>query len=294
MSHQLRGKYSPEKPPKKPKKQSGALRLLTVLACLSGMIFLWTLYNAVANRLQLRQLRQELTQYTIVQTEGPIQPPSEIPTLPQIPATQTTEVTAPTEITAPAVPTILPQFQELSQRNRDLAGWLTVEGTRIDYPVMYSPDDPERYLHANFEKEYSFAGLPFIDAACEPDRGNRIIYAHNMMDGSMFRTLMKYQQKDYWEKHPTIQFSTLYEAQEYEVIAAFYDQVYQKTDKNFKFYQFYDTSDPDQFAEAMAWYGSKALYETGVAAQPGDRLLTLVTCAYHTDNGRFVVVARQK
>ena len=189
---------------------------------------------------------------------------------------------------------VLPRLQEQYEKNPDLAGWLTVPGTRIDYPVMYSPDEPERYLHANFEVSYSFAGLPFLDAACDPESGNRIIYAHNMLDGSMFRTLLKYQQKDFWQRNPVISFSTLYEEQEYEVVAAFYDKVYKKTDTNFKFYQFYDTSDQSRFDEAMAYYREHALYDTGVTAQCGNELITLVTCAYQTENGRFVVVGRKK
>ena len=115
-----------------------------------------------------------------------------------------------------------------------------------------------------------------------------------MLDGSMFRTLLKYQQKDFWQRNPVISFSTLYEEQEYEVVAAFYDKVYKKSDTNFKFYQFYDTSDQSSFDEAMAYYREHALYDTGVTAQCGDLFLTLVTCAYQTENGRFVVVARKK
>ena len=189
---------------------------------------------------------------------------------------------------------VLPRLQEQYEKNPDLAGWLTIPGTRIDYPVMYSPDEPERYLHANFDIDYSFAGLPFLDAACDTESGNRIIYAHNMLDGSMFRTLLKYQQKDFWQRNPVISFNTLYEEQEYEIVAAFYDKVYKKSDTNFKFYQFYDTSDQSSFDEAMAYYREHALYDTGVTAQCGDLFLTLVTCAYQTENGRFVVVARKK
>ena len=219
-----------------------------------------------------------LTEPTVpVQTQSTVVPPI---------TAATTPPTEPREI--------LPRFLELYQKNPDLAGWLTIPGTRIDYPVMYSPDEPERYLHANFDAAYSFAGLPFLDAACDTESGNRIIYAHNMLDGSMFRTLLKYQQKDFWQRNPAISFSTLYEEQEYEVVAAFYDKVYKKSDTNFKFYQFYDTSDQSSFDEAMAYYREHALYDTGVTAQCGDLFLTLVTCAYQTENGRFVVVARKK
>ena len=115
-----------------------------------------------------------------------------------------------------------------------------------------------------------------------------------MLDGSMFRSLMKYQEKTYWQAHPTIQFDTLYEEGEYEVLAAFYDRVYYTSENCFKFYQFIDALDETDFNEAIANFKSKALYDTGVTAQCGDEFITLVTCAYQTENGRFVVVARTK
>lgn len=205
----------------------------------------------------------------------------------------TTETTVPTE-PEPTEPVMLAKYAPLYEQNHDLFGWLRIDGTVIDYPVMHTPTDPEKYLHTNFKREYSFGGIPFIDANCSADSDNLLIYGHNMLDGSMFRTLLKYQQKDFWQRNPVISFSTLYEEQEYEVVAAFYDKVYKKSDTNFKFYQFYDTSDQSSFDEAMAYYREHALYDTGVTAQCGDLFLTLVTCAYQTENGRFVVVARKK
>ena len=205
----------------------------------------------------------------------------------------TAETTVPTE-PEPTEPVMLAKYAPLYEQNHDLFGWLRIDGTVIDYPVMHTPTDPEKYLHTNFKREYSFGGIPFIDANCSADSDNLLIYGHNMLDGSMFRTLLKYQQKDFWQRNPVISFNTLYEEQEYEVVAAFYDKVYKKSDTNFKFYQFYDTSDQSSFDEAMAYYREHALYDTGVTAQCGDLFLTLVTCAYQTENGRFVVVARKK
>ena len=205
----------------------------------------------------------------------------------------TTETTVPTE-PEPTEPVMLAKYAPLYEQNHDLFGWLRIDGTVIDYPVMHTPTDPEKYLHTNFKREYSFGGIPFIDANCSADSDNLLIYGHNMLDGSMFRTLLKYQQKDFWQRNPVISFNTLYEEQEYEVVAAFYDKVYKKSDTNFKFYQFYDTSDQSSFDEAMAYYREHALYDTGITAQCGDLFLTLVTCAYQTENGRFVVVARKK
>ena len=285
MTNQNNGKYLPRD--RKGRKNSPVSRLLLVVALVSALIFAGTVFSALRNRIALKRMAAETARETTpISTSAPAE--TTVPTQATVPPT-TAATVPPTEPRE-----VLPRLQEQYEKNPDLAGWLTVPGTRIDYPVMYSPDEPERYLHANFKVSYSFAGLPFLDAACNPESGNRIIYAHNMLDGSMFRTLLKYQQKDFWQRNPVISFSTLYEEQEYEVVAAFYDKVYKKTDTNFKFYQFYDTSDQSRFDEAMAYYREHALYDTGVTAQCGDELITLVTCAYQTENGRFVVVARKK
>ena len=285
MTNQNNGKYLPRD--RKGRKNSPVSRSRLVVALVSALIFGVTVFIALRNQIALKRMAAETARETTpISTSAPAE------------TTVPTQVTVPPTTAATVPPTepreVLPRLQEQYEKNPDLAGWLTIPGTRIDYPVMYSPDEPERYLHANFEVSYSFAGLPFIDAACDPESGNRIIYAHNMLDGSMFRTLLKYQQKDFWQRNPVISFSTLYEEQEYEVVAAFYDKVYKKSDTNFKFYQFYDTSDQSSFDEAMAYYREHALYDTGVTAQCGDLFLTLVTCAYQTENGRFVVVARKK
>ena len=84
----------------------------------------------------------------------------------------------------------------------------------------------------------------------------------------------------------------MYEEKTYEIIAAFYDRVYYKYEDCFKFYQFIDAEDEAHFQEAIDYFKKTALYDTGVTAEYGDKLITLVTCAYHVDNGRFVVVAK--
>lgn len=195
----------------------------------------------------------------------------------------------------PSAPkTILPEFATLYERNPEFFGWLEIEGTQIDYPVMYTPNEPEKYLRANFQGQYSRSGTPFVDGSCTGESDNILIYAHNMSDKTMFHSLLNYQEKDYWRKHPTITFNTLYERNEYEVLAAFYDRVYYQNEKVFKFYQFIDAENEEDYRYAIEQFRKKSIYDTGVTAQYGDKLITLVTCAYHTDNGRFVVVARQK
>lgn len=190
---------------------------------------------------------------------------------------------------------MLDHLTEWYEQNNALAGWLRIEGTQIDYPVIHTPEDPDKYLRKDFNGKFSMEGTLFIEGNCStmPESDNTIIYGHNMKRGTMFHDLMNYKKQSYWEEHPIIEYSTLYEERQYEIIAAFYDKVYYSHEDVFKFYQFIDYETEGEFQEAMDYYRSKAEYETGVEPQYGDRLLTLVTCSYHVRYGRFVVVARE-
>lgn len=188
---------------------------------------------------------------------------------------------------------ILDKYEKIYSENPDLFGWIKIEDTKIDYPVMHTPETPEKYLRTNFEGKYSQIGLPFAEEECTKDSDNIVIYAHNMKDGSMFRSLFKYEDKDYWEEHPVIKFDTIYEEKEYEVMSVFYDRVYGKNEDVFKFYKFINAENEEDYNEAISHFKRKQIYDTGVDAEYGEQLITLVTCAYHEDNGRFVVVARE-
>lgn len=269
--------------------------LLIVLAAALGAALIgvgvWQLHLAKARR-DFQALSAMVHQST-AETAAPTEPaPSVAPSEPTVSAAQT-EPPAPTQ-PEPTEPVMLAKYAPLYEQNDDLFGWLRIDGTVIDYPVMHTPGDPEKYLHANFNHEYSYGGIPFVDAACTADSDNLLIYGHNMRDGSMFNSLMKYQEKTYWQAHPTILFDTLYAQGEYEILAVFYDRVYYQYETCFKFYQFIDAADEADFNDAIANFKAKALYDTGITATYGDKLITLVTCAYHVENGRFVVVARKK
>jgi sortase B len=191
---------------------------------------------------------------------------------------------------------ILAQYEKLHKQNPDMAGWISVGGTLIDYPVMYTPDDGDFYLDHGFDKQKTKSGVPFIDARCavDPLGTNTIIYGHHMKSGAMFAALENYKDKDYCSNHPTIRFDTLYEQQEYEIVAAFESQVFQKNDTAFKYYNYTNIDGEEIFNEYISNIEALSLYDTGMTASYGDALLTLVTCDYHTENGRFVVVARKK
>lgn len=189
---------------------------------------------------------------------------------------------------------VLPQYQALWEQNQDLAGWIAIEDTVIDYPVMHTARDESYYLRRAFDGSDSVSGTPFLAADCFDGCGNYVVYGHNMKDGSMFSALLSYGDQAFWEQHPRIRFDTLTETGTYEVLAAFYTDVNADgTGETFPYYAYTDLRDEDTFEEYLDLVRSAALYETGAAAEPGDQLLTLSTCSYHTSDGRFVVVARR-
>lgn len=187
---------------------------------------------------------------------------------------------------------ILPQYRELYEENGDIWGWVSIPGTVIDYPVMHTASDPDKYLHLDFSENYNYAGTPYLDAGCDENSDNLLIYAHNMKDGTMFQALAKYASREFWEDHPTFVLNTLYEEREFEVLAAFYDRVYYKTEDCFKFYQLKNVENGQEFDSAVEILKEKSIYDTGITAEYGDQLAMLVTCAYHVKNGRFVLVGR--
>lgn len=188
----------------------------------------------------------------------------------------------------------------LYQKNHDLVGWVTVEGTKIDYPVMQTKgegQDPEYYLHRDFEKDYSEAGTPFMDAASDiyVPTCNWLVYGHHMRSGIMFHDLVKYEKKEFWEKHPTFRFDTITGtgSGEYEIIAACYSKVYSKESLAFKYYQYAGITSEEDFNTYVNGVKAIAAYDTGKTASYGDQLVTLSTCAYQTKDGRFFIVGRK-
>jgi sortase B len=192
-------------------------------------------------------------------------------------------------------PVILPEFQELYERNTDMIGWLTIDNTRIDYPVMQNPQDGEYYLDHDFDKKENKNGLPFLDAQNRIDDSDiLLLHGHNMKSGLMFADLIKYKKESYYKEHPTVRFSTLYEKAEYEIVAVILSEVYRKSDNVFKYYQVEKVGTSVEFDSYIQNIRKLALYDTGVTAQYGDQLVVLSTCEYSTENGRLAVVARKR
>ena len=185
--------------------------------------------------------------------------------------------------------------RNLYLENADMVGWILIEDTNIDYPVMQTPTDPNYYLKHNFEKNYTDYGCPFMQADCDVlcSSDNLIIYGHNMKDGSMFADLAKYRSKDFRQAHKTVWFDTELGSSAYEIFAVIHTTVQADDADAFPFYWFVDAASPEEFADYVSACKAQALYDTGISAQYGDKLLTLSTCDNITDNGRWLVIGKR-
>ena len=182
------------------------------------------------------------------------------------------------------------KYSALFDQNNDFIGWICIEGTNVNYPVMQTPDNPDYYLKHSFEKTYSDYGVPYIEESCAVGLSNNVvIYGHHMKNGSMFADLCKYTDKDFYEEHKTIQFDTLSTLGKYEVVAVFKFNTNKETFK----YNECCTMNEEAFKEFMSQVHERELYDTGVDAEYGDQLLTLSTCEYTYTNGRLVVIAKK-
>ena len=192
------------------------------------------------------------------------------------------------------LPDVLDEYKTLYKKNKKLIGWLKIDDTNIDYPVMQTNNN-EYYLDHNFNQEYDKNGSIFMDCDCNvyPRSTNLILYGHHMKSGNMFGNLQKYAKESYGKEHALIQFDTIYEKGTYQVMYVFRSQVYNEDDLIFKYYQFIDANSEAEFNSYMKEMEELSLYDTGVTASYGDSLLTLSTCDHSQEDGRFVVVAKR-
>ena len=188
---------------------------------------------------------------------------------------------------------VLPEFYELYQLNNDLVGWITVPGTKIDYPVLQKPEKEDYYLRRDFYGEKASAGSIYVEESCDvyTPSDNVTIYGHMMRNGTMFADLKLYKEKDFWQENKLIRFSNLEAHHDYEVFAVFITTA--SVGKGFTYHDFDVAEDQAQFDEFVASCRKIALYDTGIVPQYGDKLITLSTCDYSLTNGRLVVVARR-
>lgn len=196
------------------------------------------------------------------------------------------ETGEPAEETGPANPWLA----EMKAENPDLAAWLTIPNTAIDYPVMQRAEDDDFYLTHDFTGKKEPHGAPFLDVACKlGESENLVIYGHHMTDGTMFQNLMLYKDATFCRESAPIQLHTPEESREYRPLLVMLISV--KEAEQFPYYRCVDLSDEEMYRAYLTRCKQYAIWSAEEMPEPGTPLLTLSTCEYSRQDGRLVVVA---
>lgn len=264
-----------------------------LLVLLAGIFLFcgWKLISYYAEGQQSRQTYQQLQALRGDYTR----PAPGLPTIPQgeIPTEQAPELVTVTDPKTGEAVELLPELKELYLLNPDLVGWLTVPDTNIDYPVVQRPEEIDYYLYRDYHENQSDRGCLYAREACDvaAPSDNVTVYGHRMNDFSMFGHLGGYEKKDFWQSHQYLYFDTLTQRHTYQVICVFVTSA--SEGKGFPYHLFVDAADEAEFDRHLATCNAYRIYDTGLTAQYGDKLLTLSTCEYGQENGRLVVVAKR-
>ena len=270
-------------------------RLYNILIAVFAVIFLISAFMVGSYFLESSKAQSDYDEITKLMEIGKDQVQSTVPFIPpvqKIPEVpDSTDSAIPSETTA--APTILPEYAALYLQNDDMVGWIEIAGTKLNYPVLQTPDEKDFYLHRDFNKETSNHGAIYVQENCDvwTPSDNTVIYGHNMKDGSMFATLLKYKKESYWQEHRYIYFNTLLERHTYEIVAVF--KTTATIGKGFDYHLFVEAEDEEAFDAYITKVKKLSYYDTGVDAVYGDKLITLSTCEYTLTNGRLVVVAKR-
>jgi len=202
------------------------------------------------------------------------------------------------ELLEKVAPEVLEKYKPFKAINEDMVGWVQLADTNLNYPVVQTVDN-DFYHRTGFTGEYDFYGVPYVDFECtvdaEENSDNLIVYGHNIgNDGLMFNPLTYYKQLDFYKKHPTVRFDTIYKEQEYKIFGVFICNAQPEQDNGTVFrYNTYIDMDDDTFNAYVKEVRRRSMWNNDVDVQPGDKLLTLSTCTYDfKPEARIVVVAR--
>lgn len=277
----------------KNKEKISDILLVIALVCLLTLRLL-LLWNQIQDRHSQDMVEELREQASVPAEEFPSpSPATPSPAITPAPSPSPTLTPAPTPVPTPEA--VVNPYREAFLANEDMSAWIQIPGTNIDYPVMWTPEDEEYYLYRDFDGSDNKNGCLILDtdSCLDPLTTNLIIHGHNMKSGAMFGRLTDYQEEAFWQEHKEIILYTEECQRNYEVIAVFRSQVFRKSEDVFKFYQFFQADTQEEFDNFYNNIKEMSLYDTGVTAMFGDHFITLSTCVYHVENGRFVVVAKE-
>ncbi len=185
------------------------------------------------------------------------------------------------------------KFAGLWNVNPDVVAFISIPETGVKYPIVQSKDN-DYYLRRNFYGKSNKYGVPFMDYRVDVKKpsDNVVIYGHNMMDGQIFGELTGYRKLDYYKKHPTIDFTTVYHENRYKIISVFITNAYENQGPVFAYHDFIDAENSNDFLHYVGEVKKRSLINTAVDVKKSDELLTLSTCTYEFKDARLVIVAR--
>lgn len=282
-----------------------------VLIAIFALIFLVSAFMVGRYFINSHQYKDQLSDLQQMHTSPQTRPSASLrqPTASNDPTQDSTVVTIPTGPTNPTnpiyVPTrpsdapsnpdgsgILPELVELHRLNNDLVGWLYIEGTNINNPVMQRKQSKDYYLHRDFYRNYDENGSLYVREACDVFAPSDVltIYGHSMFNGNMFANLLKYSKKDFFYDHQLIYFDTLYERHTYQVVCVFRTSA--DYGVGFPYHLFDDFADEAEYQEFIQNVRGLAIHDSGIPVNYGDKFILLSTCEdVPIENGRFVLVA---
>ncbi len=195
----------------------------------------------------------------------------------------------------PSTLTILPEYQQLYDENPEIVGWMTIDDTNINYPVMQKADDNEYYLKHNFDGGEDSNGTLFVDYRSDivNQTTNTIVYGHNMKSGLMFGTLKNYLTESYLEEHKYITFNTIYEYRTYEIVAVCLSEVEYQDEEAYRYYNFINATTQSEFDDFYRNISGLSVYGGDIDLDSSDKILTLSTCNSYTEDGRLFIVAKR-
>lgn len=281
-------------------------KLYWILIVLFSLIFLVSAVFVVRYMIESYQYKQQLDDLRPTQPSRPsvsllppttsiwpgttVAPPTT--SLPDEPPEQPT--TAPTQ--PPTDPTtasgMLPDLETLYNLNKDVVGYIYIEDTNINYPVLQRPSEKDYYLYRDFYGKDNRHGFVYVREACDVfgPSDNVTIYGHNMADGTMFANLHKFKDKTFFNEHPVVYFDTLYERHTYQVVCVF--RTSGTYGVGFPFHLYDNFKDEAEFNEFIKGIRKLAIHDSGISVQYGDKFICLSTCEeWPIKNGRLVLLA---
>ena len=191
------------------------------------------------------------------------------------------------------------KYQSYIDKNSDFVGYIKIDGTAVDYPVVQCNDD-EFYLTHNFDKQPEERGAIYMSSACDSSLRdfNTVLYGHNWLDTTMFSEVTKYENIDFYKEHPVIHFDTAYNDMEWKIFAVFITNADENEDDGYIFNSIYPHLGGENFSGYSSEVNKRTLYKTGVDVNSSDKILTLSTCSRKMDvsgykaDARIVVAAR--